>query len=128
MDLELEHLFLFLIKYNILHFGDKIVEMLARRVASSFSTQLVLGRKCFASSGMTQTEFSAEEIIQLDKQYLMPFYQKYDLIFTHGEGVWLYTHDNKKYLDCFSGIAVSALGHAHPTVVKAIQEQAENIV
>ena len=40
------------------------------------------------------------------------------------EGVYLYGPNGKKYIDMISGIAVSSLGHCHPAVVKAIQEQA----
>ncbi|MEX0646749.1 MAG: aspartate aminotransferase family protein [Balneolaceae bacterium] len=39
------------------------------------------------------------------------------------EGCWLYTTDGRKYLDMISGIAVSSLGHRHPDVISAIQEQ-----
>ncbi|MDX2002946.1 MAG: aminotransferase class III-fold pyridoxal phosphate-dependent enzyme [Chitinophagales bacterium] len=41
-----------------------------------------------------------------------------------GEGVWLYAPDGKRYLDMISGISVSSLGHCHPAIVKAVQEQA----
>lgn len=45
-----------------------------------------------------------------------------------GEGVYLYDQDDKRYLDFSSGIAVNALGHSHPVWVKAVQEQASNLV
>ena len=45
-----------------------------------------------------------------------------------GEGVYLYDSKGKRYLDFSSGIAVNALGHSHPTWVKAIQEQAASLV
>jgi len=43
----------------------------------------------------------------------------------HADGVYLFGPDGKRYLDMISGIAVSALGHNHPSVVKAVKEQAE---
>ena len=43
---------------------------------------------------------------------------------SHGEGVYLYDTSSKSYIDLISGIAVSSLGHQHPAVVKAVQDQA----
>ncbi len=48
--------------------------------------------------------------------------------FTHGDGVWLYDEQGKKYLDGLSGIAVCGLGHAHPDVTRTIQEQAARLI
>lgn len=48
--------------------------------------------------------------------------------FSHGEGVWLYDEQGKKYLDGLSGIAVCGLGHAHPDVTRTIQEQAAKLM
>jgi acetylornithine/N-succinyldiaminopimelate aminotransferase len=46
-----------------------------------------------------------------------------DIDVESANGVWLITHDGKKYLDFISGISVSSLGHSHPAVTKAIREQ-----
>ena len=43
---------------------------------------------------------------------------------SHAEGSWLYCADGKRYLDFIAGIGVSALGHGHPAIVRAIEEQA----
>src|SRR4051812_30894779 len=43
---------------------------------------------------------------------------------SHGEGVYLYDTSGKKYIDLISGINVSSLGHCHPKIVYAIQQQA----
>jgi acetylornithine aminotransferase len=48
--------------------------------------------------------------------------------FTHGQGVYLYGSDGKQYLDAISGIGVNALGHAHPAVTRAIEEQAGKLL
>ncbi|MBT3915000.1 MAG: aspartate aminotransferase family protein [Rhodospirillaceae bacterium] len=58
----------------------------------------------------------------------MPTYAPADIAFEHGEGVYLYSTDGKKYVDFGSGIAVSALGHSHPHLVAAIQEQAGKVM
>ncbi len=61
-------------------------------------------------------------------QHQMNTYKPLDVAFTHGDGAWLYTTDGRKILDGLAGIAVSALGHAHPKLVKAIAEQAGKII
>src|SRR5690606_19330561 len=57
----------------------------------------------------------------------MPTYARADLAFERGEGVWLIGTDGKRYLDFAGGVAVSALGHAHPKLVAAITEQAGKV-
>ncbi len=59
---------------------------------------------------------------------LITSYNPMPITFTHGEGVWLYDEQGKKYLDGLSGIAVCGLGHAHPDVTKTIQEQAARLL
>lgn len=58
---------------------------------------------------------------------LMPTYAPPETVFVRGEGAYLYTEDGEKYLDFYAGIAVSALGHTHPELVKCLQEQAESL-
>ncbi len=63
------------------------------------------------------------------KQYLSPVFAKQtDLIMKSGNGCYLTDVNGEKYLDFVQGIAVNALGHNFPTVVKAIQEQAGNLI
>lgn len=59
---------------------------------------------------------------------LMTTYGRLPVCFEHGEGVWLFDANGKRYLDAISGIAVNALGHAHPAVVAAIQQQAAKLI
>lgn len=59
---------------------------------------------------------------------LITSYNPMPITFTHGEGVWLYDTEGKKYLDGLSGIAVCGLGHAHPEVTKTIQGQAAKLL
>ncbi len=58
---------------------------------------------------------------------LMPTYAPSDLAFEKGEGVYLITADGQRYLDFCAGIAVNALGHAHPHMVEALQAQAAKL-
>ena len=60
--------------------------------------------------------------------YLMPTYARQPISFTRGSGSWLYTQDDTPYLDALTGIAVCGLGHCHPQVTEAIQQQAATLV
>ena len=62
------------------------------------------------------------------KDVLMHTYARLPVTFTRGEGPWLYDQAGRKYLDGLSGIAVCALGHAHPAVTRAVCEQAGKLV
>ena len=59
--------------------------------------------------------------------HLLPTYSRVDLAFERGEGVWLITTAGDRYLDFTSGVAVNALGHAHPHMVEALTEQASKL-
>jgi acetylornithine/N-succinyldiaminopimelate aminotransferase len=59
--------------------------------------------------------------------HLMATFARVDLAFERGEGVWLMTKDGERYLDFTSGVAVNALGHAHPHLVAALTEQAKKL-
>ncbi|MEM8877251.1 MAG: aspartate aminotransferase family protein [Pseudomonadota bacterium] len=58
---------------------------------------------------------------------LLATYARADLAFERGEGAWLYTADGENYLDFAAGIAVNALGHAHPHLVATVNEQAAKL-
>jgi acetylornithine/N-succinyldiaminopimelate aminotransferase len=59
--------------------------------------------------------------------HLLPTYARVDLAFERGEGAWLIAKNGDRYLDFTSGVAVNALGHAHPELVKALTEQAQKV-
>lgn len=59
---------------------------------------------------------------------LMQTYARLPVTFSHGEGVYLYDTEGRRYLDGISGIAVNGLGHAHPAVTAAIRAQADKLV
>jgi acetylornithine/N-succinyldiaminopimelate aminotransferase len=57
---------------------------------------------------------------------LLPVHKRYDISFSHGEGVYLYS-GGEKYLDLGAGIAVNAMGHCHPKLVAALTNQAQKL-
>ncbi len=73
-------------------------------------------------------QMSMEEIREKTSRYLFQNYGRADLAFTHGKGCILYGHDGKEYLDLVAGIAVNALGYAHPEWTAAVQEQVGRMV
>ncbi|MCL4108802.1 UNVERIFIED_CONTAM: hypothetical protein GTU68_049143 [Idotea baltica] len=58
---------------------------------------------------------------------ILPTYSRAPLSFTKGEGSWLIEQDGTRYLDLGAGIAVNALGHAHPALVEVLTEQANAV-
>ena len=59
--------------------------------------------------------------------HIMGVYNRAPLAFERGEGVRLYTAEGETYLDCIAGIAVNALGHAHPKLVATLNAQAQKL-
>ena len=64
-----------------------------------------------------------DEIKEKSDRYLFQNYGRIPLSFTHGSGCYLYGTDGREYLDLVAGIAVNALGYAHPDWTRAVQEQ-----
>src|SRR5437868_12139304 len=62
------------------------------------------------------------------EQFLLPTYKRQPIVFTHGSGAYVYDSTGKKYLDFLGGIAVNALGHAHPRIVKTIRREAARAI
>ena len=58
----------------------------------------------------------------------MNTYTRQPVAFVRGEGAYLWDENGKRYLDAVAGVAVNGLGHAHPRLVKAITEQAANLI
>jgi acetylornithine/N-succinyldiaminopimelate aminotransferase len=70
----------------------------------------------------------SEDPLNMAQPTLMNTYGRLPVAFEHGEGVWLFDGEGNRYLDALSGVAVNALGHAHPTLVAAIQKQAATLI
>jgi acetylornithine/N-succinyldiaminopimelate aminotransferase len=60
--------------------------------------------------------------------FLLPTYKRSPLVFTHGRGAVVFDAQGKKYLDFLGGIAVNALGHAHPRIVRTIRREAARAI
>ena len=73
-------------------------------------------------------ERTAETLVDLAERVLAPTYRRPPVVFTHGEGVYVYDAQGRRYLDFVAGIAVCALGHADPGVAAVVAEQARRLV
>ena len=60
--------------------------------------------------------------------HVMNTYSRLPVAFTHGQGVWLWDAQGKRYLDALGGIAVNTLGHAHPRLVQTLAAQAGRLI
>jgi acetylornithine/N-succinyldiaminopimelate aminotransferase len=61
-------------------------------------------------------------------QFLLPTYKRQPFVLTHGRGSYVFDSTGKKYLDFLGGIAVNALGHAHPRIVKVVRREAARAI
>jgi acetylornithine/N-succinyldiaminopimelate aminotransferase len=68
------------------------------------------------------------EIIDLSRRYLFQVYARAPFAIVRGRGCRVWDGDGREYLDFFSSTVVTALGHAHPAITAALQEQAERIL
>jgi acetylornithine aminotransferase len=62
------------------------------------------------------------------QSHLMNTYGRLPMALSHGQGVWLWDTEGKRYLDGLAGIAVNTLGHAHPKLVPALHDQINKII
>ena len=72
--------------------------------------------------------FSPGKIRSEESRHLMNTYRRPEVVFTHGRGCRLYDSKGREYLDFLGGIAVNALGYAHPKLVKVIRREAGRAV
>lgn len=73
------------------------------------------------------TELNAQEIIEAEASYVLQTYVRPEIVFTHGEGAYLYDTEGNEYLDFTSGIAVTALGHSNQEWATAVSHQATRL-
>ena len=70
----------------------------------------------------------AAAVQALFQQNVVPTYGRFEIVLTHGSGSYLYDITGRRYLDLGTGIAVTALGHAHPAITEALLEQSRKLV
>jgi predicted acetylornithine/succinylornithine family transaminase len=71
---------------------------------------------------------NSQTLMMLSEKYLAHTYARYPILLVKGKGTRVWDMEGKEYLDFVAGLAVCNLGHCHPKVVKAIQDQAERLI
>ena len=73
---------------------------------------------------------NGKKIVEADAKFVTPSYPRpsYKLVAERGRGVWVEDVDGNVFLDCNAGVAVCSTGHCHPEIVKAIQDQAAELI
>ena len=88
------------------------------------------GKKKTVSRAAFKSKASGLQTVKQDarlldaEKFLLPTYKRPPVVMTHGRGVYVFDATGKKYLDFLGGIAVNALGHAHPGITKVIRREA----
>ncbi|MBT4513171.1 MAG: aspartate aminotransferase family protein [Chloroflexi bacterium] len=65
---------------------------------------------------------------ELEKKYFMSTFKRQPIVLTRGEGIRVWDENNKEYLDFVGGWAVNSLGHCHPTIVEALDQQSRTLI
>jgi acetylornithine/N-succinyldiaminopimelate aminotransferase len=73
-------------------------------------------------------KMNTEQIMALDKEYVMQTYGRQPLALKEGKGAVVWDVEGNSYLDCLAGIAVNNVGHAHPQVAEAICRQVKKLI
>jgi acetylornithine aminotransferase/acetylornithine/N-succinyldiaminopimelate aminotransferase len=91
-------------------------------------------KKKYVTRAAFKSKHSGARIAKLDarlldaEKFLLPTYKRQPVVMTHGRGTYVFDAAGKKYLDFLGGIAVNALGHAHPRIVKVIRREAARAI
>jgi len=70
----------------------------------------------------------SNDVVTREARYVLQTYKRNPVTFVRGQGVRLYDAEGREYLDLLSGIGVAALGHAHPTLARAVAEQMQTLI
>ncbi len=68
------------------------------------------------------------QVVQLEKEVLIPTYERMPILAVRGDGCYLYDDSGKRYLDFLGGLAVNALGYAHPEMVAVLRDESESLL
>lgn len=81
-----------------------------------------------ASSSSAAGGIDSATVRDLFARHVLPTYGRFELVFSHGAGSYVFDQDGKRYLDLGGGIAVCCLGHAHPEIAETIARQARRLI
>jgi acetylornithine/N-succinyldiaminopimelate aminotransferase len=93
----------------------------------SFKKSQIVPRPASKKRALAPARVADPRLLDADK-FLLPTYKRPPVVFTHGRGSHVYDATGKEYLDFLGGIAVNALGHAHPRITKVIRREAARAI
>lgn len=77
---------------------------------------------------LKDTNYSAEQIVELVKKYMIETYVRFDFVAETAKDMYMFAPDGREYLDFYGGVAVNNVGNVNEAVVKAVQEQAGQLM
>src|SRR5260370_2314521 len=77
---------------------------------------------------MTTTNINKRDWVSLEQKYYQGTFKRQPVTFVRGKGTRVWDSDGKVYLDLVAGIAVNVLGHCHPAIVEAVQQQGTQLI
>lgn len=77
---------------------------------------------------LADTGFTAEDIKEFARTYMIDTYQRFDFVCERAEGMHLYDEHNNAYLDFYGGIAVNSMGNCNPKVMEAVRDQVGDVI
>jgi acetylornithine aminotransferase/acetylornithine/N-succinyldiaminopimelate aminotransferase len=95
---------------------------------NSSSKKKLVARAALAGKKSRAQKTTSDPRLHDAEKYLLPTYKRQPFLLTHGRGCYVFDSAGKKYLDFLGGIAVNALGHAHPRIVKVIRREAARAI
>src|SRR5580704_16820463 len=99
-----------------------------RAISKSSKAVKPVARKASGAKAAHARTAKVDTRVAKADEYLLPTYKRSPFMLTHGRGCYVFDADGKKYLDFLGGIAVNALGHAHPRIVKTIRREAARAI
>jgi acetylornithine/N-succinyldiaminopimelate aminotransferase len=103
---------------------------MTRTTSKSKAVRAAAGKRSVKATATRGHGRAAKVDVRVAKadEFLLPTYKRAPFMLTHGRGCYVFDADGKKYLDFLGGIAVNALGHAHPRIVKTIRREAARAI
>ncbi|RLV91396.1 Acetylornithine aminotransferase mitochondrial [Spathaspora sp. JA1] len=100
-----------------------------RSVTRTINRPIVrLARNIHAIPDASDESNTGKFVNTISKPYTVTTYSRPNLILTHGKGSHIYDLENREYIDFYSGIAVTCLGHSHPEITKIITDQSKKLL
>src|SRR5262249_1175910 len=103
-------------------------DLMCRPGSRSWSVAVDQGRRMVNAHEKDVPTMKTPELLAAAKRHLYGNYRPAPVVFARGKGCELFDVDGRRFLDLCAGVAVSVVGHGHPTLTKAVAEQAGKLI